>query len=277
MQVIVNGKMVDRQSAVISLADRGLLLADGLFETMNVSQGKIHLFDLHWKRMVNGLKKLYIPVPFLKDQLLKEIYLLINTQNSQQTRLSVRLTITRGESCRGIGFSSELKPNYFITMASWSPPKQNIDIVITSTQRNENSPITQIKSLNYLDNALARHEANQRGFDDAIFLNSKGFLTESTIANLFVVKNNIICTPPISDGLLPGITREVILKNALKKNIPIKECSISLSDLKHGSEVFLTSTLIGVQRVISIENYFSAVERECFDLISMMYHSIINK
>ena len=277
MQVIVNGKMIDRQSAVVSLSDRGLLLADGLFETMCVSQGEIHLFDFHWKRMVSSLKKLYIPVPFLKDQLLKEIYLLINTQNSQQTRWSVRLTITRGEGCRGIGFSPELKPNYFITMAPWSPPKQDIDIVITSSQRNENSPITQIKSLNYLDNVLARHEANQRGFDDAIFLNSKGFLTESTIANLFVVKNNIICTPPISDGLLPGITREVILKNALKKNITIKECSICLSDLKHGSEVFLTNTLIGIQRVASIENYFSAGDRKCFDLISMLYHNLLNK
>jgi branched-chain amino acid aminotransferase len=275
MQVIVNGKMIDRQSAVVSLSDRGLLLADGLFETMRVSKGEIHLFDFHWKRMVSSLKKLYIPLPFLKDQLSKEIYLLINSQNSQQRRWSVRLTITRGEGGRGIGFSSELKPNYFITVAPWSPPNQDINIVITSSQRNENSPITQIKSLNYLDNVLARHEANQRGFDDAIFLNSKGFLTESTIANLFVVQNNIICTPPISDGLLPGITREVILKNALKKNIPIKECSISLSDLKHGSEVFLTNTLIGIQRVASIENYFSAGDRKCFDLISMLYSQLI--
>lgn len=276
MQVIINGKMIDSQSAVISLADRGLLLADGLFETMNVSQDKIHLFDFHWKRMVNSLKKLYIRPPFLKGQLLTEIYQLINSQNSQKMRWSVRVTITRGESCRGIGFSSELKPNYFITMAPWSLPKQDIDVVITPNQRNENSPITQIKSLNYLDNVLARYEANQRGFDDAIFLNSKGFLTESTSANLFVVKNNIIFTPPISDGLLPGVTREVILKNALKKNIPIRECSLSLSDLKNGSEVFLTNTLIGIQRVASIENYFSAGDREYFDLISMVYRSLIN-
>lgn len=277
MQVIVNGKMMNSQSATISLSDRGLLLADGLFETMNISQGKIHLFDFHWKRMVSSLKKLYITPPFSKERLLREIYQLINSQNIHQIRWSIRLTITRGEGCRGIGFSSELKPNYFITMSPWVPPKQDINMVITLSRRNENSSITQIKSLNYLDNILARHEASQRDFDDAIFLNSKGFLSESTIANVFVVLNNIICTPPVSDGLLPGIAREVILNDASKRNIPFKECSISLNDLKHASEVFLTNTLIGIQRVASIENYFSGVDREYFNLISGMYHNLINE
>lgn len=275
MKAIINGEIVDGELAKVNIIDRGLLLSDGLFETMDINHKRINFFDLHWKRMTDSLEKLYITPPFSKEQLLEKIYALIDLQDNLQGHWSVRITVTRGEGNRGIVFSPELKPNYFITMSPWLAPKQNLHMVIASSRRNEYSTITQIKTLNYLDNVLARHEAILSGADDAIFLNSKGLLTESTVANIFVVINDTICTPPVSDGLIPGVMREAILRNAAQQNIAIKECSVALDELKNASEVFLTNVLVGIQRVDTIENYFSASDSRYFNLMARMYQALL--
>ena len=277
MLAIVNGTLVSKQDAVVSISDRGLLLGDGLFETMCFTQKKILFFEEHWQRLNSSLAKMLIPIPFDKNQLKANIYQLITAEQGLNEQWIIRLTVTRGESQRGINLPVQPLPNYFITIAAWSKSKQDVKLIISSNRRNEYSFITQIKSLNYLDNILARHEAELSGADDALFLNSQEFITESTVANFFVVIDGVIGTPPISDGLVPGIMRKFILQAAACNGLLVQEASFKTDDLQRASEIFLTNIAIGIQRVGSIKPYFSANKIQFFNILNQLYIDYIQR
>ena len=168
---------------------------------------------------------------------------------------SLRLTLTRGPGPRGLIPPPRPQPTILITAASLSqthfPPAKAI--LAKDIRRNEHSPSSKIKSLNYLDNILARRQAEQAGADEALLLNTAGHLAEASTANLFIVNDGTLQTPPISDGALPGITRSVVLELAAKLSIPAEEISITADDLQRAEEAFLTNSIIEIRPLVEVE------------------------
>lgn len=204
MIVWINGDLIESADARINPADRGFTLGDGLFETLAVRSGEILRFDAHCARLKRGCEVLDLPYP--AGDLAKAIGSTLEVNHFSDA--VVRLTFTRGAALRGIAPSGPSSPTLLIAVSGWpgSPPPARC-IIAGVTRRNERSPLARIKSINYLDNILARQEAITRGANEAILLNTRGFVAEATVSNLFIVKEGRIFTPPISDGALPGTMR----------------------------------------------------------------------
>ncbi|MGQ3672798.1 aminotransferase class IV [Xanthobacter sp. TB0136] len=234
MKCLLNGHLLDMQDAHIAPADRGFLLGDGLFETLRVRNGRIQRFPAHHARLMRGAQILGIPIP--AGDVLADLER-VRAANTLEDG-SLRLTLTRGPGPRGVLPPAEPQPTVMITAASGAaaPPPARL-IIATVTRRNEFSPLSQVKSLNYLDNILARQEATQKGADDALLLNTQGRIAETTIANIFAVIEGRLLTPPLNDGALPGVMRAAMMGQGAQ------EASLHLSDLEQADELFLTSSL----------------------------------
>jgi branched-chain amino acid aminotransferase len=245
-----NQHFYDVDEPIVSSNDRGLLLGDGLFETIRIYAGLPIFLNRHWDRLIESAAFLEIPVPINHKKLATIINELIDKNYLKGQEASVRITLTRGEGPRGINFPPECKPTFLVSISPFFPPKEKmLSALISTIPRNEYSPLARIKSLNYLDNLLARREAEKAGFDEAILLNTAGNVCEASTANIFFIKNKIIHTPRIEDGALPGITREIILELAQKEGLQTKLISFDLKVLLSADEIFLTNSLLGVKLV----------------------------
>lgn len=254
--IYINGSFLPADQALIQVADRGLLLGDGLFETLLAVDGRAMFLEEHWQRIVSGLAILNIPAPFDYPRLENIVEQLLIKNLLMSGTASLRLTITRGAGLRGLLPAGSFSPTYFMTASAYSPnPINNFKTIFSSIRRNEYSPTTQLKSINYLDNILARLKADKAGAHDALFLNTQGNMTESTAANIFLVNNQTVFTPPVADGLIPGIIRAVVVDICAQLNIPVKEISITPEALLAAEEVFLTNSLIGIQPVSSVGEF----------------------
>ncbi|WP_024279397.1 aminodeoxychorismate lyase [Xanthobacter sp. 126] len=243
MKLFLGTGLVDEAEATVSPFDRGFTLGDGLFETLRVKGGRVQRIEAHLARLAAGAGVLGMPLPSLD---LAEAL----AQTADANGLSdgvLRLTLTRGTGPRGVLPPAEPKPTLVITAAPLSPPLPAARLVIAQgTRRNDRSPLAQVKSLNYLDGILARQEASRRGADDAILLNTRDGVAETSIANLFVVIDGVLVTPPLSEGVLPGVMRaEVIAAGA-------RERPLTVEDLASAEEILLTSAL-GIRSVASLE------------------------
>ncbi|MFG1262490.1 MULTISPECIES: aminotransferase class IV [Xanthobacter] len=243
MKLFLGAGLVEEAEATISPFDRGFTLGDGLFETLQVKAGKVLRTEAHLARLAAGAGVLEMPLPSLDLAAA-----LAQTADANGLRDGVlRLTLTRGTGPRGVLPPAEPKPTLVITAAPLSPPLPAARLVIAQgTRRNDRSPLAQVKSLNYLDGILARQEAARRGADDAILLNTRDGVAETSIANLFAVINGGLVTPPLSEGVLPGVMRaEVIAAGA-------QERPLTVDDLASANEILLTSAL-GIRSVASLE------------------------
>lgn len=248
---MVNGVLCSTPQQAISITDRGLTLGVGLFETMKVEASQPIAFEHHWARLVNSARLLNISLPFLKRELIAQLQSLIEQNNLSDG--GVRLTLTDGEALRGIVVKEKGPANYFITtftVASRAVPKS---ACLVSIRRNEQSLSSRVKSISYLDNVLAKEEATAKGFDEAILLNSKGMVSEGATTNVFVLKNEVLYTPPIADGALPGVMRERLLEGGVSK-FPIKIESFDSEFLLGAEQVFLSNALIGLQPLLKLES-----------------------
>lgn len=255
--IYLNGHFVKSEQALIHVSDRGLLLGDGVFETLRVTKGRIQNLQAHWDRLSDSLSLLAICLPLQCHEFEHILDELLIKNELIALDAAVRITVTRGEGQRGILPSTLSHPNYFIT--THPCPKSStkpFKVIISRIRRNEFSPTAFIKSTNYLDNILARMEATHFEADDALFLNTKGHLTEATASNLFVVSNGEVLTPQIADGLLPGSMRAIVLSICRALELPTQECSILPPMLLEAEEVFLTNSLICIQPVAVVEDYF---------------------
>lgn len=243
MKLFLGTGLVEEAEATVSPFDRGFTLGDGLFETLRVKGGKVLRVDAHLARLASGAGVLGMPLPSLDLAAA-----LAQTADTNGLRDGVlRLTLTRGTGPRGVLPPAEPKPTLVITAAPLSPPLPAARLVIAQgTRRNDRSPLAQVKSLNYLDGILARQEAARRGADDAILLNTRDGVAETSIANLFAVIDGGLVTPPLSEGVLPGVMRaEVIAAGA-------QERLLTVNDLGWANEILLTSAL-GIRSVASLE------------------------
>jgi branched-chain amino acid aminotransferase len=245
VKLSLNGKLVDADEARIDPTDRGFTLGDGVFETIAVRKGSVRHMAAHLNRLKLGCSVLRIKLAY-DDPTLKKLIQETAAANNLEDA-AVRLTLTRGPGDRGLVPPMRQRPTLLITAAPLPPPPTPARVIVaTGTRRNELSPLARIKSLNTLDNVLARAEATNAGADDAILLNTHGNIAESSVANIFLLVDGGLLTPPVSDGALPGIARgEVIrLTHAEERNL-------TPDMLNRASEVFLTNAL-GIRPVVAV-------------------------
>jgi branched-chain amino acid aminotransferase len=254
--IFLNNQFVPATEAHISVTDRGFLLGDGLFETIRIYKGRAVFFSQHFLRLTTSANFLNIPLFQTEEQLQNIIQELLEKNNIANNDAVVRLTLTRGSGQRGLALPQETRPTLLIAVFPYEPAATHCKLIVSSIRRNELSPLANIKSLNYLDNILVYQEAVKQNADDALMLNTRDNVACTTTANIFMIKDNILFTPKVSDGVLPGIMRGVILDTASTLSITAQEKSISLEELKTADEIFLTNSVKRLFVVTKIDNFY---------------------
>ncbi|QJE73306.1 2-keto-4-methylthiobutyrate aminotransferase [Aerophototrophica crusticola] len=220
----LDGALVPAAEARIDPADRGLTLGDGLFETIRVEGGQGMRLDAHFARLGQGADLLGLPVPPGDDRLADAVAAVAGANGLADA--AVRLTLTAGPGPRGLPRPTVPRPTLMLTAASLPPPQGPARLVVaTVTCRNERSPLSRVKSLNYLDSILARNEATARGADDAVLLNTRGRVAEASAANLFALLDGVWVTPPVGEGALPGVMRAAMIREwaAVERALTVDE------------------------------------------------------
>ena len=244
-KIALNGKIVDADTARIDPSDRGLTLGDGLFETIALRKGKPRRLPAHLARLRASGTALGIPLAY-DDARMESLIAEVAAANGLSEGI-LRITLTRGPGARGLALPTKPHPTLLITAAEAPPPAEPARVIIAvSTRRNEFSPLSRMKTLNYMDNVIARDEARQAGADDALLLNTQGRVAESTVANIFLLVNGGLITPPVADGALPGVARADVIRLTRAEEQPV-----TVEILAKASEVFLSNAL-GVRPVIQI-------------------------
>lgn len=256
--VYLNGQYVETEKANISVNDRCFLYGDGVFETIRSYQGRLFLLDQHLQRLQRSAQQIYLKLP-LSLATIKTAASKLLELNWQGQDLLLRLTVSRGI---GDGLWPE-KTKSLVVMQTRALPldlkqkiNQGVKVVISETRRNYRLALNpEIKSCNFLNNILALREAKIKGAVESLILNYQGYLTEGAVSNLFIVaKSGSIYTPPVTDGLLPGITRALIFKLAKAKGFLVQEKQLTLADLFQASEAFLTLTSAGLLPIVQVGN-----------------------
>lgn len=229
----------DDPQAAVDARDRGLLLGDGLFDTSLVVNGCVAFLPDHLDRLERSCGRLDIPLD------LPAVESAMRHAASEIAQGSMRLTITRGIAPRGIAIPEVQRPMLMIAGRSggFSSMFQPLRLKLTPIRRNETSPAAQMKALGYLDAVLALREARAAGADESLFLNTSSHVACCGSGNLFVLRGRKLLTPPLSDGVLEGITRRRILALAPAAGLTAAEQSLTPRDLLHADAVFMTNSL----------------------------------
>jgi branched-chain amino acid aminotransferase len=247
--IYLNGAIVPPDFARIDPADRGFTLADGLFETLRAYAGKPFRLEDHLVRLETSAQALGIPLLFDAVMIAEAVVELLEANALTEGDAAIRITATRGTGPRGLLPPDEVKPTLLITTTAYPPLPDSCSAAVVEIRRNEGSPLSRMKSLGYLDNVLATREAAESGAEEAILLNNAGRVAGAARANVFAVRDGRLLTPPLSDGVLPGIARRVVLELAAGLKIPTEEASLSSADLAGAAEVFLTNSLFEIRSV----------------------------
>ena len=241
----LNGRLVSLDEAKVSASDRGFLYGDGLFETIRIHAGRPFLWEWHMMRFTDGSELLGITLPQSTDSLLSTVREL--TDRNGGPKSVARITLSRGTGQRGYAVSGDEAPTLLITQHPLpSAPSKPLSLVTTKARVAVDDPLAQVKSANKLDSILAKREATAKQADDGLMLNSNGNATETSSANLFWVENGVLHTPPISDGVLPGVTRRLVIDLASALGQAVREESGAPERLRQAEAVFVTSSATGV-------------------------------
>jgi branched-chain amino acid aminotransferase/4-amino-4-deoxychorismate lyase len=236
-------------TAAVPFDDRGLTLGDGLFETLLAVDGALRDAEAHLARLAAGCAVLGLPAPDLAeahDRLRK-------AAAGTAGRMAVRLTLTAGSGGRGLVRPSAPSIRMFATAAPAPAPAGPARLVTSAVRRNQASPASRVKSLAYLDNVLARREAAQAGADEALMLNGRGEAACASAANLFWLQGGRLFTPSLDCGVLDGITRSAVIREARRLGVEVCEVRSGPQALASAQAVFLTSSLIGVRAAASLD------------------------
>ena len=241
--VFVNRAFVPEDKASFSVFDRGLLYGDGLFETIRIYGGKFFLLDQHLKRLFDGLKVLAIRVPYSAAEL--EIFTRELAITNRINEGFARIVVSRGEGFLGFSPRGAGTPHVAICARERPVAMRRTEVWKLTVARRPIAPIP-LKSLSFLPHVLARKEAEDRGFDEAILLDAEGIVVEATASNLFLWNNGDIMTPPLSTGCLPGITRAEVIKVARQKGFRVVEKKFKVRDCRKAEGIFLTNSLLEI-------------------------------
>lgn len=258
MVIYCNGKFVDSQDATISVFDHGFLYGDGVFEGIRAYSGKVFKLKEHIDRLYESADVILLKIGVSRQEMMEIVVETI--RKNKLTDAYVRLIVSRGVG--DLGLDPQKCPDsgiYCIAGNIVLFPQAiydaGLDIVTVSTRRNNlNALNPRIKSLNYLNNILAKIEANRAGVMEALMLNQEGYVCEGTADNIFIFKDGVLMTPPIHAGILKGITRDTIIELAKKDGIPVSEELFTLHDVYTANECFLSGTAAELIPVISVDS-----------------------
>ncbi len=252
--IYINGRLLPRREAKVSVLDRGFLYGEGLFETMRVYGGRVFRLREHLERISSSSSILGIPFKLDMDGLKRGVEETVEANGLKEGR--VRLSLSRGEGYpelepsssptlviltnQGLSYEEELYRNGFKT-------------IIVKIRANERSPLSRIKSMNFLPHLLAKMEAKSKGVDEGIVLNTEGFVAEGTSSNIFLVKDKSLITPSEECGILPGITRKAILELSPKLGLSFYEKKFPPGEMMKADEAFLTNSLMEIMPLSSID------------------------
>ncbi|HOB06815.1 MAG TPA: branched-chain-amino-acid transaminase [Methanoculleus sp.] len=256
MIIYLDGRFVPEEEARVSVFDHGLLYGDGVFEGIRAYNGKIFRLDEHLARLYDSAKAIDLAIPLTKAEMTEVIKETLR-QNSLRDAY-IRPIVTRGKGDLGLDPLKCAKPTVIVIAVTWGAMygdlyEKGLRAICVSVRRTppESMP-PNVKSLNYLNNILAKIEANHRGVDEAIFFDTKGHVSEGSGDNIFVVKDGVIITPPTLNNLR-GITRMVVLEIAASMGITLLERDLGYFDLYTADEVFVTGTAAEVAPIREID------------------------
>lgn|ERR1043166_4479857 len=257
MKIYLDGKYCSERDAKISVFDHGLLYGDGVFEGIRAYNGRVFKLKEHIDRLYASAKAILLTIPMAhKDMMAATV------ETCRQNKIRdgyIRLVVTRGIGTLGLNPNRCKNPSVIIIADKIQlyPPEvyqRGLDIITVPTTRNLHSALNPaIKSLNYLNNILAKIEANNSGVEEAVMLNAEGFVSECTGDNLFIVKGGDLMTPPLSAGALYGITRKAVMEIAADSGLRVSEPNLTRYDLFNADECFLTGTGAEMVPVVKID------------------------
>ncbi len=259
MKIYLNGKLVDKDKAKVSVFDHGLLYGDGVFEGIRSYNGLVFKLKEHIERLFASAHTIMLNISLSRKQLEAAI---INTLKANKLKDAyIRLIVTRGEGDLGLDPRNCPRPTIIIItdkIALYPDAeklyREGMELVTVPTQRNITEALNpQIKSLNYLNNILAKIEATNSGVQEAVMLNSEGYVAEGSGDNIFIVKDKNLLTPPAYVGILKGITRDAVMDIAAKQKIKVREELITRHNLFNADECFLTGTAAQILPVVKID------------------------
>ena len=255
-RVYINGKLFDKADAKISVYDHGLLYGDGVFEGIRIYNGKVFKHQEHIDRLYESAKHIQLDIPIPPEGMMMAVEETV-TVNAKREGY-IRLIVTRGPGNLGLD-PRNCQPNIIIIVDDISlyPAdlyENGLEIITASTVRNLSNAVNpRIKSLNYLNNILAKLEAIRAGCLEAIMLNHKGEVAECTGDNIFLVKNGLLRTPPVDAGILEGITRNLVIDLARDARIPFTEAVLTKHDVYIADECFLTGSAAEIIAVTKVD------------------------
>ena len=257
LKVHINGELVDKEDARISVFDHGLLYGDGVFEGMRSYAGKVFRLEEHLERLWQSANAIQLEIPGNKQQMAAAVMETLVANDIQDGY--IRLVVTRGVGTLGLDPNRCIQPQViiitdFITLYPDEFYREGMEIVTASTIRNHPQALDpRIKSLNYLNNILAKIEGLKAGCVEALMLNHLGEVAECTGDNIFIVRDQQLLTPPYEAGVLHGITRATVMELAREDGLPVRETTMSLEDLYGADECFLTGSAAEVVPVIKVD------------------------
>jgi branched-chain amino acid aminotransferase len=247
--VSINGRFVPRSAAKVSIFDNAFLYAEGLFETFLVVDSEIQFLDIHLDRLYRGAKAIDIAIPVSRTKL--ESWLKAAAKKHPDRIHKLRLTISAGESARWIGRQG--KPQVIIFASPHEMPMHPFSLWVSPNRIDQDSEFRQIKTLSYVIQALGLRQAKTHGCHDALLLNHRGQAAEVTSANIFWVQKGRIYTPPLSAGCLDGVTRRIVLREAHKLGLEVREGNTTVTKLLSADEMFISSSLklvVAVNKIV---------------------------
>jgi len=256
--VYLNGSLIPRSQARVSVFDHGFLYGYGLFETMRAYHGTIFLLERHLRRLLGSAEVIGLGSELADIDLVNACVDTLKANGLEDARL--RLTVSRGEVESFPGSNVTNTPTVLVTARSYSAIPMEVynrgyRVYLSSLRRCSQSPLSRLKSANYLLNLMARMESEAAGLDESLLLNECGSITEGSISNVFfVTSQSALVTPHLESGILPGITREVVMELAGMLGIDVTEDDIKLEDLERFDEAFLTNSVMEIMPLVEVRD-----------------------
>jgi branched-chain amino acid aminotransferase len=255
--IFLNGEFVTKENAKISVYDHGFLYGDGVFEGIRVYSGNVFRLKEHIDRLYNSAKSILLTIPYTKEEMID--YVIETIRRNQYQDAYIRLVVSRGVGDLGLDPYKCQKPQVVIIVEPLALfPKHlyetGIEVVTVATRRNRSDVLSpKVKSLNYLNNVLVKIEAHLANVSEALILNDQGYVAEGSGDNVFIIKDEVIYTPPGYVGALEGITRQAIIEIAQELGYVVKEEPFTRHDVYVADEVFLTGTAAEVIAVVKVD------------------------
>ena len=257
MVIYLNGSFVPEEDAKVSVFDHGFLYGDGIFEGIRAYHGRVFKLDEHLKRLYESAKSIQLTIGITKEEM-QEVVLESLRRNGLKDAY-IRLVVSRGKGDLGLDPNKCVKASIICIAAQiklFEPIMYEQGLVVKTVAIRRNNPDSlnpRIKSLNYLNNILAKIESNQAGVIEAVMLNQDGYVAEGTADNIFIFRNGVLMTPPLSAGILEGITRNSVIELASNLGVRVKEELFTRHDLYTADECFLTGTAAELIPVINVD------------------------